>query len=32
MSNLTGGAAAQSQDKKSIQAAEKAGRGGVKDE
>ncbi|KIM99052.1 hypothetical protein OIDMADRAFT_19967 [Oidiodendron maius Zn] len=32
MSNLTGGAAAQSQDKKSIAAAEKAGRGGVKDE
>lgn len=32
MSNLTGGAAAQSQDKKSIEAAEKAGRGGVKDE
>lgn len=27
-----GGAAAQSQDKKSIEAAEKAGRGGVKDE
>ncbi|CZR53507.1 probable PHO88 (involved in phosphate transport) [Phialocephala subalpina] len=32
MSSLQGGAAAQSQDKKSIEAAEKAGRGGVKDE
>lgn len=32
MSNLTGGAAAPSQDKKTIEAAEKAGRGGVKDE
>jgi len=32
MSSLQGGAAAQSQDKKSIAAAEKAGRGGVKDE
>lgn len=32
MSGLQGGAAAASQDKKSIEAAEKAGRGGVKDE
>jgi hypothetical protein len=32
MSSLQGGAPAQGQDKKSIAAAEKAGRGGVKDE
>lgn len=32
MSSLQGGAAAQAQDKKSIANAEKAGRGGVKDE
>lgn len=32
MSALSGGAPAQSQDKKSIETAEKAGRGGVKDE
>lgn len=32
MSSLQGGAAAQTQDKKSLEAAEKAGRGGVKDE
>lgn len=32
MSSLQGGAAAPTQDKKSIEAAEKAGRGGVKDE
>jgi hypothetical protein len=32
LSNLTGGAAAPTQDKKTIAAAEKAGSGGVKDE
>ena len=32
MSGLTGGAPAAVQDKKSLEAAEKAGRGGVKDE
>jgi len=32
MSSLQGGAAASTQDKKTIEAAEKAGRGGVKDE
>ena len=32
MSGLTGGGAAPVQDKKSLEAAEKAGRGGVKDE
>ena len=32
LSSLQGGAAAPTQDKKTIEAAEKAGRGGVKDE